>query len=175
MELRIFINNEFLRNIYKDLVQNHNAKLDSGYEFLDSGFDILCPEQKGCISGLNKFDFQIQCAAYKKGVATGFYMYPRSSLSKTRLRLANSVGIIDSGYRGNLIGMFDCLSLGRNMTSCECEYDQLVQQYDKLVQICGPNLKPFRVILVNSVEELSAPTTRGSGGFGSTSETSVSL
>jgi hypothetical protein len=29
-------------------------------------------------------------------------------------------------------------------------------------------LKPFRVVLVNSVEELSAPTSRGEGGFGST-------
>jgi dUTP pyrophosphatase len=169
MELRIFTNNESLNNIYKDLVQTHNAKIDSGYEFLDAGFDILCPESKGCMSGLNKFDFQVKCAAYKKGVATGFYMYPRSSLSKTRLRLANSVGIIDSGYRGNLIGMFDCSSVDRNMASCECEYDQYVQQNDKLVQICAPNLKPFRVILVNSVEELSAPTSRGEGGFGSTS------
>ena len=31
-----------------------------------------------------------------------FYVYPRSSISKTPLRMANSVGIIDSGYRGNL-------------------------------------------------------------------------
>jgi dUTPase len=42
-----------------------------------------------------------------KSFSTGYYMYPRSSLSKTKLRLANSVGIIDSGYCGFLIGMFD--------------------------------------------------------------------
>ena len=32
---------------------------------------------------------------------TGFYMYPRSSISKTYLRLANNVGIIDKDYYGN--------------------------------------------------------------------------
>ena len=32
----------------------------------------------------------------------GYYLYPRSSISKTPLILANSVGIIDSGYRGNI-------------------------------------------------------------------------
>ena len=47
---------------------------------------------------------------------TGYYMYPRSSLSKTKLRLANSVGIIDSGYRGNLIGMFDLINMKVNET-----------------------------------------------------------
>ena len=37
-----------------------------------------------------------------------YYLYPRSSVStKTPLRLANSVGIIDSGYRGNIKAVFD--------------------------------------------------------------------
>ncbi len=34
---------------------------------------------------------------------TGFYLYPRSSISKTRMRLANSVGIINARYRDELI------------------------------------------------------------------------
>ena len=38
----------------------------------------------------------------------GYYLYPRSSTgSKTPLRLSNSIGVIDSGYRGNLIACFD--------------------------------------------------------------------
>ena len=37
-------------------------------------------------------------------------MYPRSSIYKTPLRLANNTGIIDSGYRGNLMGAFDNIS-----------------------------------------------------------------
>ena len=42
----------------------------------------------------------------------GFYLYMRSSTaSKTPLRLANNVGIIDSGYRGNIKALFDIKSL----------------------------------------------------------------
>ena len=85
----------------------------------------------------------------------GFYMYPRSSLSKTTLRLANSVGIIDAGYRGKLIGAFDC-----HKKSC------VVEPYEKLVQICAPSLCPIYARLVDS---LGDATERGEDGFGSTS------
>jgi dUTP pyrophosphatase len=88
-----------------------------------------------------------------KFYGTGFYMYPRSSLSKTRLRLANSVGIIDSGYRGHLIGAFDALD------------DYSVQAGDRLVQVCAPGLVP---IMVTVLDDLGDVTARGSGGFGST-------
>ena len=36
-----------------------------------------------------------------------YYLYPRSSIIKTPLRMSNSVGIIDAGYRGNIIGCVD--------------------------------------------------------------------
>jgi dUTP pyrophosphatase len=108
-------------------------------------------------SEVNKLNFSIKCSAtLENGRATGYYMYPRSSLSKTPLRLANSVGIIDSGYRGNLIGMFDCLS------------SLQVPQYSKLIQICAPGLEPIFVTIVDTVEELGLDTVRGEGGFGST-------
>ena len=87
---------------------------------------------------------------------TGFYMYPRSSLSKTPLRLANSVGIIDAGYRGHLIGVFDAT---KNVGVCE---------YDRLVQICAPGLIPIYVEVVDSEDMLGEMTRRGDGGFGST-------
>ena len=45
------------------------------------------------------------------GKPTAYYLYPRSSMgSKTPLRLSNSVGIIDAGYRGNIIGVVDNIS-----------------------------------------------------------------
>ena len=111
---------------------------------------------------MNKINFQVKCAAHMvcesgKQYVTGFYMYPRSSLSKTTLRLANSVGIIDSGYRGSLIGAFDC-QIQKFM----------VYSYDKLVQICAPGLVPVYVYVVFTEEELGEETLRGAGGFGST-------
>lgn len=99
---------------------------------------------------------------------TGFYMYPRSSLSKTPLRLANSIGIIDAGYRGDLIGAFDVLP------DSGAEYGLVelsIARGDRLVQICAPGLIP---IVVNVYEESAlesrtdSQTQRADGGFGST-------
>jgi dUTP pyrophosphatase len=84
-------------------------------------------------------------------------MYPRSSTGlKTPLRLANSVGVIDAGYRGNYIAVFD------NVRTEPFS----VEQGQRLVQICPPNLTyPLKVVLV---DDLGAQTLRGEGGFGST-------
>lgn len=83
----------------------------------------------------------------------GYYMYPRSSISKTSMRLANSVGIIDSGYRGHLIAMVDT------------EPNTSLKKYERYFQICAPNLCP---IFVKMVDQIDTNTSRGSGGFGST-------
>jgi dUTP pyrophosphatase len=95
-----------------------------------------------------------------KSFNTGFFMMPRSSLSGTTLRLANSVGVIDSGYRGNLIGKFDCF-IGNDNIYC-------VNKYDKLLQIVAPGMVPIYVSVVNSTNDFGGNTERGSGGFGST-------
>jgi dUTP pyrophosphatase len=183
MLLKIFVADLVLKEKYVEAIALHNLKMQTD-PFMDAGFDILCPS-KGfhCLSnsvsgvgGPNKIDFQVKCSGQlvknggvdgKTSKYTGYYMYPRSSLSKTRLRLANSVGIIDSGYRGNLIGMFDCFSAGKQAL-CETEYDYVVKPFEKLVQICAPDLRPIFVELVESEEELSSMTSRGDGGFGST-------
>jgi hypothetical protein len=133
MVLKLFVSDSdpLLKEQYKVAIEKHNLKLQTD-PFMDAGFDLLSPSTgQNCMSSLqgpNKIDFLVKCSATylkksskecesKEGVKksyTGYYMYPRSSLSKTKLRLANSVGIIDSGYRGNLIGMFDCISAGRS-------------------------------------------------------------
>jgi len=91
-----------------------------------------------------------------------YYMYPRSSTgTKTPLRLANSVGIIDSGYRGNIIAAFN--NITQNSDSV---YE--VEKHQRLVQICPPDIShPMYVRMVDNVEQLGS-TVRGAGGFGST-------
>ena len=129
---------------------------------------------------VNKIDFKIKCCAemikidantnfdnIRKSYKTGFYTYPRSSLSKTKLRLANNTGIIDAGYRGNLIGMFDVVNCDINNRDDE-EYDYLVTPFTRLLQICSPSLEPIFVELVQNSDELGCETERGIGGFGST-------
>ena len=90
------------------------------------------------------------------GVPSAFYMYPRSSISKTPLMLANSVGIIDAGYRGNLLGAFRSFS----------SQTYFVDEYTRHLQITNPTLTPI-VVQIVTANELSS-TERGSGGFGST-------
>jgi dUTPase len=98
--------------------------------------------------------------ANSRSYFTGFYTHPRSSLSKTPLRLANATGIIDAGYRGNLIGMFDCNS-GE-------DHDYTSELFSRLLQICAPSLMPIFVDIVENIEELGPVTSRGGGGIGST-------
>ena len=109
-------------------------------------------------------DTQVVCAAYKDNKPSAYYLYPRSSISKTPLRLANSVGIIDSGYRGNLIAKLD--NTGYHKTGIHSR-DFETQNGDKYVQICMPDLSPFTVSLVDNINDLGT-TERGDGGFGST-------
>ena len=101
---------------------------------------------------------------------TGFYLYPRSSISKTRMRLANSVGIIDAGYRGDLIAAVDTIGLFGSTDIWHIWKETLspVKKYDRYFQVCAPDLSPFLVHIVDTEEDLSPPTTRGHGGFGST-------
>ena len=68
----------------------------------------------------------------------------------------DSVGIIDSGYRGNIIGMFDSNS------------SYVVNRGDRLLQICAPSLSPIYVVIVDEIDELVMNREGGSGGFGST-------
>jgi dUTPase len=101
---------------------------------------------------------------------SGFYLYPRSSISKTRMRLANSVGIIDAGYRGDIIAAVDTIGLFGSNDIWHVWKETLspIQKYDRYFQLCAPDLSAFLVHIVDTEAELGAPTTRGQGGFGST-------
>lgn len=102
--------------------------------------------------------------------ACGFYLYPRSSISKTRMRLANSVGIIDAGYRGDLIAAVDTIGLFGSTDIWHIWKETLspINKYDRYFQVCAPDLSPFLVHIVSNEADLGRPTARGTGGFGST-------
>ena len=159
-----------LKNTYTNCALVHNNKiLDPNNLHLDAGFDLLNPSRKVFYGNksntVNKLDHNIVCSAQmitdsNKVYNTGYYMYPRSSISKTNLRLANNVGIIDAGYRGHLMGMFDVLHHKDDILQ--------VHKFDRLLQICAPELMPIYVELVDTKDELGDKTIRGDGGFGST-------
>lgn len=151
-----------LVSLYNKKVSSHNEQLLMN-SFVDSGFDLFVPKTQTMVANkVNKVDFEIKCEMVKHvgtlKVPSAFYLYPRSSISKGNLRLANSVGIIDSGYRGNIIGMFDVIYNDNSV---------ILDSYNRVLQICSPTLEPFKVVIVNSDSELSS-TPRNTGGFGST-------
>ena len=163
MVLKIFVGDADLRSKYNDAVIAHNTKIVNNPSHIDAGFDIFVPSLHLCSdrNQINKIDHGIKCSAMIHTPVgeynTGYYMHPRSSIYKTPLRLANSTGIIDAGYRGNLIGMFDTTN---DMYS--------VDAYTRLAQICAPSLMPIYVEIVNSLDDLGPSTSRGTGGIGST-------
>jgi dUTP pyrophosphatase len=156
--LNIYIEGDDLRKWYLPRIEQHNRQVMQD-SCPNSGFDLAVPYFHIANVGWEstKVDLQVKCRMDDDGECVGFYTYPRSSISKTPLILSNHVGIIDSGYRGNLIAMF------RNMS--QNDYD--IEQYTRLIQVCHSSLKPFIVRLVNNPEDLGN-TSRGSGGFGST-------
>ncbi len=164
--LRLKVPDE-LRELYIDAANKHNDFIASN-RYFDAGFDLFCPTE-GEISGLvtsekldqgvkgsMEFFSQYDNAWAPQGNPVGYFMYPRSSTgSKTPLRLANSIGVIDSGYRGNYIAVFD---------NCR-EGAFKVERLQRLVQICPPNLTyPMKVLIV---DDLGEATARGNNGLGS--------
>jgi len=155
-----------LRDKYVVAAKDHNENLDIS-RYPDSGFDLFHPEKVRLLNFnviVYSCDMKVKAAMYEGQQPVGYYMYPRSSISKTPLRLANSVGIIDSGYRGNLGVKFDVNNYQSGWESSE---------YHRLLQICSGSLRPFRVVIVDKVEDLNkyGDTERGEGGFGSTGKT----
>jgi len=136
----------------------------------DSGFDLFVPETVTIQPGeIKLIDMGVKCSVYKnihnhniitgkkmtKTISSPYYLYPRSSVSKRGIILANSVGIIDSGYRGSLMAAFYntkkepvCIKAG-----------------DRIVQICMPGLSfHFNIDIVDNLNK----TARGEQGLGST-------
>ena len=80
---------------------------------------------------------------------------PRSSIgAKTPFRLSNSVGLIDSGYRGELGVLYDNTS----------DTNSFIRKGDRIAQLLVMPSYRFKAKIVDSLED----SDRGQGGFGST-------
>lgn len=149
----------------------------------DAGLDLTAVEKHYDIHG---------CVVYKTGIAVeipeGYVglVFPRSSVSKTDLLLANSVGVIDSGYRGEITMKFKpalvFVSQEESFISFEDDTfecaDGVEIPWDDRIPISAIDYKvgeriaqliiiPYPKIEFVEVEELSE-TERGKGSYGST-------
>lgn len=179
-----------IRKKYNSMMRENNSVFEYGSSkyivenpYIDAGVDLYCvsilPQniKNGSLS--NKIDLGIKCSMVfvstnnitnqTTRTPCGYYLYPRSSTgSKTPLRLSNSIGVMDSGYRGNVIACFDNIDYSNQFN--QTGYD--ISVGSRLVQICSPNITyPTVINIVNNDSELDIPKTsnaRGTGGFGST-------
>jgi len=119
----------------------------------NSGFDLLTPRPTLCLAGkVTYVDFGVQAMTVD---GAGYFLLPRSSISKTPLRMANSIGLIDPTYRGNLIAAVENIS----------NDDFLLTTSSRVVQVALSSLRPFEV---SWTKDALPATQRGAGGFGST-------
>lgn len=145
----------------------------------DAGMDLTATE---------KYYDQYGNVAYKTGIAIeipqGYVglIFPRSSCSKQDLVLANSVGVIDSGYRGEIMFKFKPSNVysnpitgyyedGRDPVS-DFHYISAPEKGDHENYNVGDRIgqiiiMPYPQVKFIEVDELSS-TDRGEGGFGST-------
>jgi len=154
MHLYIYAEDPTMRNYIQEQINTRRLT--------DSGFDIPMVNQSAVYEKLITFDFGITVAATSEhGSPEPLLLIPRSSIANSPFRLANSIGLIDMGYRGSLKAKVDVIQ--------ESGYLVIVNG-TRYFQLCRKNWMPWKTItLVNNLNDLPPPPdSRGSGGFGST-------
>lgn len=156
------------------------AELPKRAHETDSGYDIKS-------IGIEKIEGDV--IFFKTGLSiqppAGFYyeVYPRSSISKTPLSLANSVGIVDEHYRGEIIipvrimhsGMGQELKsvmfpngivkiFGARPGTMSVVGDLILKHKPILFQLILRQRLDSEFTVVDTLND----TVRGDGGFGST-------
>jgi|TARA_Y100000310_G_C20698379_1_gene827339 dUTP pyrophosphatase len=140
---------------------NHNASSPLQSHTSDSGYDLTATDVSVRI---NEKTGYISYIEYNTGISIEppeniyFLLYPRSSIRKYDLSLCNSVGVIDTSYRGDVLVCF-------TPTFPTKTVDDLIiyKQGDRIAQLI-----PQILLNVDFVESKDIKDTlRGSGGFGS--------
>tara|TARA_B100000029_G_C16794810_1_gene674413 strand:- start:61 stop:498 length:438 start_codon:yes stop_codon:yes gene_type:complete len=143
MKLLIHPLNKISLEFYKSHGHFHNG---------DAGLDLYVLEDITFSPGETKaIKLGIACEP-EEGIA--YYLFPRSSISKTPLRMANSIGLIDAGYRGELMAVCDNIK----------EFSYEIKKGQRLFQLVAFDNSPIYYKIVDELTD----TTRGEGGFGST-------
>ena len=160
---------EFL-NVNTSQYFRHNSE--------DAGVDIPFPRayREMITGGTYLIPMGFRALMVEDQTPVAYRIVPRSSIYKTALRMANSEGIIDSSYRGEIYVPVDIVSrinygwqTDTNMWVEKARDNGLtdVLEGERLFQIVSRDLSPINDVCF--VDELPFPNTeRGSGGFGST-------
>lgn len=123
----------------------------------DAGMDLVAISHE--YEQVSNRDLQVYGTGLAIEIPDGYVglIFPRSSISKTDLSLTNCVGVIDSGYRGEIKFKFALDANARPTTGSSYKVG------DRIGQLI---IMPYPRIILTEAEELSS-TDRGTGGFGS--------
>ena len=140
-------------NVYKT---EDSAVIPSKVRYSDAGYDLtIIKEYKRLTSNTIIYDTGI-----KLEIPNGYYVeiVPRSSISKSGYILANNVGIIDQGYRGNLYIA---------LTKINDEMPDLTLPY-KCCQMIVKKQVYSKLVYCDGGDSSESNSSRGTGAFGST-------
>ena len=132
-----------------------DAKIPAYAKPGDAGLDLTAVSS-GWDSELKKYCFDTGIAVE---IPEGFVglLFPRSSIVKKALDLSNSVGVVDSGYRGSIKAYFTP------------QYNKAPDTYEVGDRILQLVVIPYPQVTVQETAELS-PSVRGDNGFGSSGQ-----
>ena len=119
----------------------------------DAGLDLTAITKSECIDNIITYGTGLSIAIPEGYVGL---LFPRSSIYKQDMYLTNCVGVIDSGYRGEIMFKFA-------ITESE-QYANVYNVGDRIGQLI---LFPYPQLIIEEVEKLTE-TERGNNGFGST-------
>jgi len=143
MKLRVKPTSKVVRLMYENHGHFHEG---------DAGLDLFIIEKQVIKPGeTSRIKLGISCENMDQ---KPYLLMPRSSISKTPLRLCNAIGLIDAGYRGEIMAAVDNIK----QKSYEVEKGQ------RLFQLVSMDGGPIYFELV----DVLSSSERGEGGFGST-------
>jgi|TARA_B100000029_G_scaffold177448_1_gene174792 dUTP pyrophosphatase len=143
MHLKIKPFNDSVKSLY----ENHGHFHDG-----DAGIDLFVTKDQTIeASETTRIHLGIACETVEN---KPYLLMPRSSIAKTPLRQCNSIGLIDGGYRGEIMAAVDNIKTEA----------YTVEKGQRLFQLVAMDGSPIHFELVDELTE----TTRGEGGFGST-------
>jgi dUTP pyrophosphatase len=143
-------------------VWNKLAEYMGGTEFArtdeNAGVDLFCVEDKDCpIGQVTLLDLGVKARMLDgSGTPCHYWLAPRSSIWKHGVTQANSIGVIDSSYRGPLMG--GVLPFQFQAAA--------IKDGARLFQVLAPDMGHISKVVFRHQSELDV-TARGSGGFGS--------
>ena len=143
MKLLIKPLNKLAKKYYSNHDHFHNG---------DAGLDLYILEDQIFDPGETaKIKLGISCENVE---GKGYFLFPWSSISKTPLRMSNSIGLIDGGYRGEIMAVCDNIK----------DFEYQIEKGQRLFQLVAADCSPISYKIVDDLSE----TSRGDGGFGST-------